>query len=103
MKPVLLEREGKIAIVRLNQPTSLNAMSAAVRRGLGEALDAIESSADLRVIVITGSGRAFSAGGDLKEFQTAATAGDYEALARSIEEASAMLTRYENSSLPTMA
>ena len=66
--PVLLERRGAIALVTLNRPHVLNAMSTAMGVRLGEVMDEIAEEAGIRVVVLTGAGeRAFCAGGDLKE------------------------------------
>ncbi len=68
--PVLLERRGPIALVTLNRPHVLNAMSTAMGVRLGEVMDEISEEAGIRVVVLTGAGeRAFCAGGDLKERQ----------------------------------
>jgi enoyl-CoA hydratase len=64
--PVLVEIDGAISWLRLNRPRSLNALSLEVLEGLDAALDRIEHDETTRVVVLTGSGRAFSAGADLK-------------------------------------
>jgi crotonobetainyl-CoA hydratase len=70
--PVLFEEREHVAVVTLNRPESLNAVNYALSRQLGEALERIESQPQIRVGVITGAGRAFCAGADLK----AVAAGD---------------------------
>jgi enoyl-CoA hydratase/carnithine racemase len=68
---VLVERRGRAAFVTLNRPEAANALS----KGLVSALEAtfrelhglIQQGDDLRVVVVTGTGKAFSAGADLKE------------------------------------
>jgi enoyl-CoA hydratase len=64
---VILERKGAVGIVTLNRPQALNALSAALIRDLGAALDALEDDAAIGAIVITGSDKAFAAGADIKE------------------------------------
>src|SRR5713101_8333624 len=64
---VILERKGAVGIVTLNRPQALNALSAALIRDLGAALDALENDDAIRAIVITGSDKAFAAGADIKE------------------------------------
>lgn len=54
------------AIVTLNRPEARNAYSGEMIRSLVSALDALELNPEVRVVVLTGAGRAFSAGGDLK-------------------------------------
>jgi enoyl-CoA hydratase len=51
----------------LNRPQALNALSAALIRDLGAALDALEEDAAIGAIVVTGSDKAFAAGADIKE------------------------------------
>ena len=67
-EPVLLvEREAPLAVVTLNRPEQMNALNAALRIALGEALAELEADPEIRAIVLTGAGRAFCAGMDLKE------------------------------------
>jgi enoyl-CoA hydratase len=60
------ERDG-VALVTLNRPGALNAMNAALVAGLHDALAQLRHDRECRVIVLTGAGRAFCAGLDLKE------------------------------------
>jgi len=66
---VLVEKEDSIAVVALNRPRSLNAMSVGLMRALDRALDEIAADPDIRAVIVIGRGKAFSAGGDLLEFQ----------------------------------
>lgn len=66
MSSVLYQKNGKIAIITLNRPESLNSMSKELVEGVLECLDAAKNDSEVRAIILTGSGRAFSAGGDLK-------------------------------------
>jgi enoyl-CoA hydratase len=66
--PVLLvEREDQIAVVTLNRPEQMNALNAELRVALGETLAELEADANTRAVIVTGAGRAFCAGIDLKE------------------------------------
>lgn len=67
-QPVLLRREGAVAIVTLNEPASLNALSAGIKDGIETHVPALAADPEVRAIVITGSGRAFCAGGDIRAF-----------------------------------
>ena len=58
------------AIVRLNRPASLNAIDSAMLGALDKAISDIEADAGVRAALVTGAGRAFSAGGDLKGYVT---------------------------------
>lgn len=68
---ILIERGGLLATVVLNRPEKLNAMTKAMWRRLGEAVDALSAEEDLRCIVVRGAGgKAFSPGNDIAEFET---------------------------------
>jgi enoyl-CoA hydratase/carnithine racemase len=62
---VLLEKREGIATVTLNRPEKLNALSAALLADLRDALDDIEADHDVRSVILTGAGRAFSSGFDI--------------------------------------
>jgi len=64
---VAIERHGAVAVLMLNRPDSLNAFNAALRRDLRDAVRAVNDDAAVSVVVLTGAGRAFSAGADLTE------------------------------------
>ena len=59
---VLYERRGPTAWITLNRPEKLNALNDAVVRGLEDAVARAAADDDVRVVVLTGAGRAFSAG-----------------------------------------
>lgn len=65
MSLVKYRKQGAIAQVRLNRPEKLNAINAAMLEGLVAALERAERDDDVRAIVLSGEGRAFSAGFDL--------------------------------------
>src|SRR5262245_44105448 len=65
--PVLLDRQGSIALLTLNRPEKLNALSAEMFASLNEVLGRLAMEPDLRVLIITGAGRAFCAGTDIEE------------------------------------
>ncbi len=66
-KTILTEIEGNIAIIRLNRPKALNALSHELMGELVEALNEFDRDDKVRVIILTGSDRAFAAGADIKE------------------------------------
>ena len=59
------EKKGAIAYVTLNRPDKLNAMNAAMHRELGQVWADFRDDPDLRVAILSGNGRCFSAGADL--------------------------------------
>jgi crotonobetainyl-CoA hydratase len=63
----LYERSGHVAVIRLNRPQALNSVNAALSTAVGEALEKAAAEPEVRVVVVTGNGRAFCAGADLKE------------------------------------
>src|SRR3954449_10299566 len=65
---VLTERRGKVLVVTLNRPDARNAVNAALAQGVGEAMDLLDDDGDLSVGVLTGAGKGFSSGMDLKAF-----------------------------------
>lgn len=60
------ERDGKLFIVTINRPAMLNALHAPANRELAEVFDEFAADPELWVAIITGAGRGFSAGNDLK-------------------------------------
>ncbi|MCY0858852.1 MAG: enoyl-CoA hydratase-related protein [Sulfolobaceae archaeon] len=60
-------KEDKIGIIRLNRPDKLNAINFQLVEDMVKALDELENNKDVKVVIITGNGRAFSAGADVKE------------------------------------
>ena len=62
---VIYERRDSIAYLTLNRPDKLNALNAALIADLQDALAVVEADPDVRVAIITGAGRAFSAGFDI--------------------------------------
>ena len=65
---LLVERDGRIAILTLNRPRVMNALSVALRNALSDAITALDADPDIGAIVLTGAGtRAFTAGLDLQE------------------------------------
>lgn len=63
---LLVERSGPMTRLTLNRPERLNALNLALGRALLEALDRADEDPEVRVVVLTGAGRAFCAGDDLR-------------------------------------
>lgn len=68
---VLEERAGNILTLRLNRPARLNALNVQLCRELAEPLRRASEDESVRVVVLTGTGRAFCSGGDLAELRAA--------------------------------
>jgi 2-(1,2-epoxy-1,2-dihydrophenyl)acetyl-CoA isomerase len=65
---ITVERAHHVATLTLNRPDAYNALNATLGRELFAAVLELDEAADVRCIVVTGSGRAFCAGGDVKDF-----------------------------------
>jgi enoyl-CoA hydratase len=65
---VLSERRDRVLLITINRPEQRNAVNAAVSKGIAEALDELDSDAALSVGVLTGAGKGFCSGMDLKAF-----------------------------------
>ncbi|MCX8185371.1 MAG: enoyl-CoA hydratase/isomerase family protein [Sulfolobales archaeon] len=68
LKYVLYEKRDNVAIVTLNRPERLNALNRELLQDLHRALEQAERDSDIRVVVLTGAGKAFCAGADVAEF-----------------------------------
>lgn len=71
MSQVIVNRSGHVATVTLNRPEAMNALSRTMRIQFWNALQELADDDSVRAIVLTGAGRAFCAGLDLKELGTA--------------------------------
>lgn len=67
-QPVLLSIDSGAAFIRFNRPTALNAINVALARRWRDVVIEVCARDDVRVIVLSGEGRAFMAGGDLRAF-----------------------------------
>jgi enoyl-CoA hydratase/3-hydroxyacyl-CoA dehydrogenase len=68
LENIIVRLEPPIAWIVLNRPRKLNALTVNLLKELSDSLDELEEKDDIRVVVITGSGRAFSAGADVTQF-----------------------------------
>ena len=64
---IFTERTGRVGVITLNRPEALNALSKAVMVEVNDAATDFDADPDIGAIVVTGSGKAFAAGGDIKE------------------------------------
>ncbi|MBT6529456.1 enoyl-CoA hydratase [Burkholderiales bacterium] len=67
---ILVERRDAVALITLNRPKALNALSPDLMRELSSAVDVLEADANIGCLVVTGSEKAFAAGADIKEMKT---------------------------------
>jgi len=90
---LLVEIHGQTLVVTLNRPSALNALNPQVRGEILEVLKSYEANNELRCVVFTGVGKAFSAGADIKYLVTINTLDAAQAYASSVRE---FLTYIEN-------
>jgi enoyl-CoA hydratase len=64
---ISLQKEERIAVIKLSRPEALNALNSQMVKELISALDELNSDSNIRCVIITGDERAFSAGADIKE------------------------------------
>jgi len=74
---ILVDRKGKVGLITLNRPDALNALNSALMDELSSALEEFEGDDDIRVIVLSGSSKAFAAGADIKEMHEKTYPGTY--------------------------
>jgi enoyl-CoA hydratase len=96
---IIYEKEANIAVIKLNRPTVLNAMNKRLWLDFQEALEDAGTDPEIKAVIITGEGRAFSTGADLKESKTR-TIEAYRDYLEELQEASRKIIRFEK---PTIA
>lgn len=69
MNTVITEKKSKVGIIKLNRPEALNCINGELADEFGIALKELENNTEINIIVVTGMGRAFCAGGDIKAMQ----------------------------------
>ena len=97
--PPVLERDGARATIRLNRPEHLNRLQAEDLDVLLDLFDRIEADSAIRVVVLTGTGRAFSAGYDLNSVAERAASAAEESAGSAFE---IVVNRLEDLALPTI-
>jgi len=102
LETLLFEVRDGVALITLNRPERLNAMNRAMLRDIQCALDRVEADDAIRVAVVTGAGKAFSSGFDLKEQLEARPEGvaDWR---KALDEDFGAITRFWWLSKPTIA
>jgi enoyl-CoA hydratase len=102
--PILLRQDrGVVSILTLNRPEKLNALSNELIHTIIKTLDVIELDPKIRVVVITGAGRAFCAGADIAAFQRHMQAGPVDAVTHFMRPGQQMTRRVESFLKPIIA
>jgi len=92
-----------VVTIKLDRPEKLNAFIGHMRRDLAEALEHAGSDRDVRVVVITGAGRAFCAGGDVAFMAELMQRGDSEEFARILGAGRRVITTIRQMTKPVVA
>ncbi|HEX8170355.1 MAG TPA: enoyl-CoA hydratase-related protein [Thermoanaerobaculia bacterium] len=92
-----------IATITLNRPDKLNAFSGTMREDLFEALQSAEADEAVRVVVITGAGRAFCAGGDVDYMSGLQRRGDEEAFRKLLDAGRDIIVQIASMAKPVIA
>ncbi len=99
LETVIYEKKGRTAVITLNRPKVLNAMNKQLWLDLREAFIAARDDDEVKVVVLTGAGRAFSTGADLKDSH-GRTITAYRDYLEHLQEISRMIIRFDK---PTIA
>jgi len=96
---IIYEKNAGIATLKLNRPKVLNAMNKQLWLDFQAALDDAQDDSEVKAVIVTGEGRAFSTGADLKESKTRSIE-DYRDYLEELQEASRKILKFER---PTIA
>jgi len=91
---IIYEKDGGIATIKLNRPHVLNAMNKQLWLDFQVALDDVKNDPEIKVLIITGEGRAFSTGADLKDSKDRSLE-DYRDYLVELQETSRKIIRFE--------
>lgn len=98
-----ITEDSGITTITLNRPDKLNALAGHMRRDLAEALEAASSDRSVHVVVITGAGRAFCAGGDIAAMAELIERRDAEEFSRLLGSARRVVTAIRQMTKPVVA
>lgn len=100
---ILYEKADRVAIITLNQPERLNALDQAMAEECMQALEDCARDVAIRALLITGAGRAFCAGGDVKSLKEAADKGESQLLADLLKAVGNLCLRIRDLPKPVLA
>ncbi|MCW5750448.1 MAG: enoyl-CoA hydratase/isomerase family protein [Alphaproteobacteria bacterium] len=92
MSSVQLERKGRVAVIRLNEPETMNALSGGIKAVLETEVPRLLDDPAIGALVFTGSGKAFCAGGDIRSMREVTPIGTRARLQRNYTWAQRLLT-----------
>ncbi len=100
---VMVRRDGGVATITLNRPDKLNAFAGQMRQEVAEAVRQVADDDDVRVLVVTGAGRAFCAGADIGYMRDLLEQEDWENAAGLVEAGRAVVTTIRSVPKPVIA
>ncbi|HZZ97570.1 MAG TPA: enoyl-CoA hydratase-related protein [Jatrophihabitantaceae bacterium] len=100
---LLIEHADGVATVTLNRPDSMNSLSVALKEALGTELEAIARDDSVRAVVLTGTGRGFCVGQDLREHVSALESGDPAPLSTVVVHYNPIITTLATMPKPVIA
>ena len=99
LEAVIYEKKGRLALITLNRPKVLNAMNKRLWLDLRDSFAAAREDGEIGAVILTGAGRAFSTGADLKDSKGRSIK-DYRDYLNLLQEISRLILRFEK---PTIA
>ena len=96
---ILSERRGAVGLITINRPDKLNALDLATIEAMGSAFSKMENDPEIHVIIFTGAGRAFVAGGDIADLNSRRGLAHYQEFAGEIH---GLMRRIELCEKPTI-
>lgn len=100
---ILYEKADKIAIITLNRPERLNALDQAMAEECAQALGECARDAEIRALIVTGAGRAFCSGGDIRMLKEALDKGNTRAVEGLLRAVSNLCLAIRNLPKPALA
>jgi enoyl-CoA hydratase/carnithine racemase len=100
---IIVEKDAATGWIRINRPERLNAFAGTMRTELLEALKQHEADADVRCVIITGVGRAFSTGGDISVMSEIIAADDRDRFEQLVRAGADVVTQIDTMTKPVIA
>ena len=100
---ILSERDGAIGWIRINRPERLNSFSERMRDDLADALRTLDGDPDIHCVIVTGVGRAFSTGGDVRVMAELIDAGDIASFEQLVRAGARIVKLIEHMKKPVIA
>jgi 2-(1,2-epoxy-1,2-dihydrophenyl)acetyl-CoA isomerase len=100
---IIIERDGAFGWIRINRPERLNAFAENMRLELLGALRQLEADHDVRCVIVTGVGRAFSTGGDISVMSELIEAGDRDRFEKLVRAGADVVQQIDTMSKPVIA